>query len=316
MKKNKLLYLSALAGLTTASIYGINKTINVVANAKSTLADSNGLIYKWRFGNIFYTKQGSGRPVLLVHDLTCGSSDTEWKFIVKKYSKTNTVYTIDLLGCGRSDKPAITYTNYLYVQLITDFVKNVISHRTDVVVTGSSASFILMACFNDKTIFDRLLLINPVNPSLNTQTISKNQKLLKTLIELPVIGTLIYNLINTKRYYTKTFKENNYHNPQLIRESIVRLYYDGAHYGTMSPKHLLASSASNYTGADFTRALKEINNSIFIIGSKFESDINKTIDAYVELNSSIEASVIDNSKHLPQLERPNELLSLVKLFLI
>ena len=66
--------------------------------------------------------------------------------MMKKLEKTNTVYTIDLLGCGRSDKPNITYTNYLYVQLIDNFIKDVIKEKTDVVATGSSVSFTVMAC--------------------------------------------------------------------------------------------------------------------------------------------------------------------------
>lgn len=315
MKKNKFLYLSALAGLTWAAIYGINKTINIVANAKSTLANPNGLKYEWRFGNIFYTKQGNGKPVLLIHDLTCGSCDAEWRYIVNQYSKTNTVYTIDLLGCGRSDKPSITYTNYLYVQLITDFIKNVIAHRTDVIVSGSSASFVLMACFNDSTLFNKLLLVNPISPAHSNHIITGNQKLLKMLIELPIVGTLIYNIANTKHNYFNLFKNNYYNNPYAIRSSIVRSYYDAAHYGSMSSKYLFASICSNYTGINLSRAIKDINNSIFIIGGELEPAIKETLADYTELNPSIEISLCEGTKHLPQLEKPGEFMSLVKIYL-
>ncbi len=315
MKKNKLFYLSALTGLTAATLYGINKTINIVANAKSTLANPNGLKYEWRFGNIFYTKQGSGKPVLLVHDLTCGSSDAEWKYIVKQYAKTNTVYTLDLLGCGRSDKPAITYTNYMYVQLITDFIKNVICHRTDVISTGSSSSFVLMACFNDNTLFDKIVLVNPNSMMLKNQTITTNQKLLKVLIESPIIGTLTYNIINTKKNYLNQFRDYYFSNPYAIRRSIIQAYYDAAHHGSMSSKYLLASICSNYTSIGVSRAIKDINNSIFIIGSEFEPNIKEVLADYTELNPSIETALIDNCKHLPQLEKPADFLSAISIFL-
>lgn len=315
MKKNKLLQISALAGLTAASIYVLNKTINVLANAKSTLANANGQKYEWRFGNIFYTKQGEGKPVLLIHDLTCGSSDLEWKYVVKEYAKTNTVYTIDLLGCGRSDKPAITYTNYLYVQLITDFIKNVINHRTDVVVTGMSASFVIMSCFNDNTLFDKILIINPSNYMLNSHVITKNQKMLKLLIESPILGTLTYNIINSKNNYIKTLRDSYYNNPYAVKESIVKAYYDGSHYGSMSSKYLQASICSNYTNISITRAIKDINNSIFIIGAEYEPNIKESIADFIELNPSIETAIIENAKHLPQLENADKLLSLIKIFL-
>lgn len=314
MKKNKLLYASALAGLTAASIYGINKTINIVANTKSTLANPNGLKYEWRFGNIFYTKQGSGKPVLLIHDLTCGSSDVEWKSMVKHYAKTNTVYTMDLLGCGRSDKPAITYTNYLFVQLITDFIKNVINHRTDVVASGESSAFVLMACFNDNSLFDKIILINPNSAMLKNQMISGNQKLLKLLIESPIIGTLIYNIINMKKNYISLFKNSYFNNPYAVRGSIIQSYYDASHQGSMSSKYFMASVNSNYTSICVTRAIKDINNSIFIIGSEFEPNIKEILADFVELNPSIETAIIENAKHLPQLEKPNELLSIIRVF--
>ncbi len=314
MNKNKIIYATAITGIAAASVYGINKAINVVANAKSTLANPNGLQYQWRLGNIFYTKQGSGKPVLLIHDLTCGSSDVEWKYIANQYAKTNTVYTLDLIGCGRSDKPSVTYTNYMYVQLITDFIKNVINHRTDVVVTGTSASFVLMSCFNDNTLFDKIVLVNP-GAIINGKMISGNQRLIKKLIELPIIGTTIYNIANMRKSYNRMFKDDYYCNPYAIRRSVVRAYYDAAHYGTMTSKYLFASIMSNYTSTNVTRAVKDINNSIFIIGSEYEPDIKEIIADYTDLNPSIESTIINGTKHLPQFEKPGELLSQLKIFL-
>lgn len=314
MNKNKIIYATAITGIAAASVYGINKAINVVANAKSTLANPNGLQYQWRLGNIFYTKQGSGKPVLLIHDLTCGSSDVEWKYIASQYAKTNTVYTLDLIGCGRSDKPSVTYTNYMYVQLITDFIKNVINHRTDVVATGTSASFVLMSCFNDNTLFDKIVLVNP-GAIINGKMISGNQRLIKKLIELPILGTTIYNIANMKKSYNRVFKDDYYCNPYAIRRSVVRAYYDASHYGTMTSKYLFASIMSNYTSTNVTRAVKDINNSIFIIGSEYEPDIKEIIADYTDLNPSIENTIINGTKHLPQLEKPGELLSQLKIFL-
>ena len=66
-------------------------------------------------------KTGSGSPVLLVHNFDVCSSMHEWNNIEAELAKTNTVYSIDLLGCGCSERPILTYTNFLYVQLINDF---------------------------------------------------------------------------------------------------------------------------------------------------------------------------------------------------
>ena len=59
--KNKLLtllILSASAAVTTAAI---NKAIQVSAVSKNLLAESKPLCFKWRLGNVYYTKEGTKR---------------------------------------------------------------------------------------------------------------------------------------------------------------------------------------------------------------------------------------------------------------
>lgn len=90
---------------------------------------SGGKYYHWKYGNIYYTKSGKGKPVLLIHDLDPTASSYEWKAVTKKLAENHTVYAIDLLGCGRSEKPNMTYTNYLYVQLMNEFISNVINEK-------------------------------------------------------------------------------------------------------------------------------------------------------------------------------------------
>ena len=68
---------------------------------------------------------------------------------------------LDLLGYGLSDKPNMTYTNYLYVQLILDFIKNVIGEKTDIVASGDSSSIAIMACHNDPESIRNVILLNP-----------------------------------------------------------------------------------------------------------------------------------------------------------
>ena len=125
------------------------------------------------------TKEGTGKPILLIHDLSAMQSEYEWNRIVSDLSKKNTVYTLDLLGCGKSDKPNFTYTNFLYVQLVTDFINNVIGEKADVIVTGNSCSFVLMACHNNDEIIDRILLINPPSISSISKVTSQTNKNVK-----------------------------------------------------------------------------------------------------------------------------------------
>ena len=63
--------LSAGAAVGTALI---NKYIKMSAVSRNLLAQPEPRCYRWRLGNIYYTKTGTGKPLLLVHDLTHASS--------------------------------------------------------------------------------------------------------------------------------------------------------------------------------------------------------------------------------------------------
>ena len=122
----KIKHFLFLSAASFASLHVINKVIHYTASSKNLTSSYSGNYYKWRYGNIFYTKQGHGEPILLIHDLNPSSSSYEWTRIIKKLEKNYTVYTIDLLGCGHSDKPEIIYSTYLFVRLLADFTKEII----------------------------------------------------------------------------------------------------------------------------------------------------------------------------------------------
>lgn len=304
-----------LTTITTMSIYGINKVIGFYSVMKNLLKTDEGKFFNWRYGDIYYTKQGKGSPVLLIHDLNPSASSYEWNKCVKHFSKKHTVYTLDLLGCGRSDKPNMTYSNYLFVQLITDFIKKIIGEKTDIIVTGESSSFTVMACNMHPEEFNKIIIVNPNNLVDLCATPNKQKNALKFLIELPVIGTLIYNIVFNEKNILKLFQDKYYYRKHMVPTKVLDTYYEAAHLHNSNGKYLLSSIKSSYTNINIIHALKKINNSMFLIGSKEQSGMVKVMNSYVTYNSSIEVSYIENSKYLPQLEAPHNFLEIVDLYL-
>lgn len=304
-----------LSTLTTISIYGINKAISISSTVKNLLKTDHGRFYNWRYGNIFYTKQGKGSPVLLVHDLNPAASSYEWEKIIKHISKHHTVYTIDLLGCGRSDKPNMTYSNYLFVQLITEFIKEIITEKSDVIVTGNSSSFALMACNMNPEYFNKILVINPVSLTELSKTPDKEKNALKFLIDLPIIGTLIYNLVYSQKNIEKIFSQKYYYKNHMVPSKLINTYYESAHLNNSQGKYLLSSIKSNYSNINIIHALKKINNCIYLIGSREVNGMEEIINSYLYYNSSIEAAMLEESKYLPQLETVDKLMEIITIYL-
>lgn len=312
--KSKIKTITLLTLLTTFTLYIINKTLYSLSTLKGILYTKENNYYEWRFGKIRYTKKGNGAPILLLHDLTSGSSSYEFHKIIDDLSKTNQVYAIDLLGYGLSDKTNITYTNFLYVQLITDFIKNIIGEKANVITSGDSSSIAIMACHNDPEIINKLIFINPQNIASANLIPSKRTKLLKLLIECPIIGTFVYNLMANKTNFASKFKQDLFYNKEMIEQEYIDAYNEAAHIKDYKSKFAISSYLGKYINLNITHALNKIDYSMFIIAGE-EKDNNETIiDNYLCYNSAIEVSYIEETKQLPHLERPKEVLSYIKMY--
>ena len=311
-KAKTILFLTALAG---TAIHVINRIEYSRSTIKNVLACTENKYYEWRFGKIRYTKRGNGTPILLLHDLTVGSSSYEYHKLFSELSTKHEVYCLDFLGYGLSDKPDMTFTNYLYVQMITDFIKNVIGRKTDIIATGDAFPVAVMTCHNDHQVVNKLVGINPQSLYQLNQIPSKQTKILKFLMDTPVIGTFIYNMHTNKAAFTKTFQEQYFYNPYSVSEKDIASYVEAAHTPDYHSKHAHASYLGRYMNANILHALKEINNSIYLIGGENKNDINNIIDNYIYYNNAIEASYISKTKHLPHLERPDEVLKMLDLYL-
>ena len=286
----KLVTLSVLTTMSGAAIYFLNKTLDTAAVRKNLLASAEKEIFSWQFGDIFYTKKGTGTPM------------------------DHTVYTLDLLGCGRSDKPAITYTNFLYVQLIVTFIKQVIGCPTDVIASGLSGSFVVTACNTAPKCFGRIMMINPTDLAKLNKIPDKRSRFLKRMIELPLVGTLLYHTLTGRSNIELLFTESYYHNPFHRSPEDVDAFYESAHLQSSAGKYLFASLAGNYVNLNIGHALKHIDNSIFLIGGEEEPGIAETFALYTALNTSIETQILPKTKHMPQMEAPQALLDQIQIF--
>ena len=245
--KNKLKSCAILATLGAITIHLINKTLIEMATKDSLLNSSEGNYYDWRFGKIYYRKQGNGKPLLLLHDLDAESSGVEWKKVAAILAEKYTVYTVDLLGCGRSEKPNITYTNFLYVQMLTDFIKHIIGEKADVVATGESAAIAVMACGNDENVIGKICMVNPLSLTELAKCPNKRTKTLKFLIEIPIIGTLLYNIIHSREAIDEKFVDKYLYDEDTIDYQMTKIYHESAHNENAHSKYLFASIKGGYT---------------------------------------------------------------------
>ena len=107
---------------------------------------------------IRYYDVGSGPPLLLIHGI--GGDADEWAFCFEGFSQSHRMIALDLMGCGRSDKPRIEYHIAGFVETIERFLLNLKIDRA--VLLGESLGGWVAASFALKfpKIVDKLVLVD------------------------------------------------------------------------------------------------------------------------------------------------------------
>jgi len=308
-----------LAGLSLGTMHLINRIQTTSANSKILTHTREDKEYEWRYGNISYKKKGYGNPLLLIHDLSIGSSKSEFAYIYDELSKERTVFIPDLLGYGDSEKPAITYTASMYEQLLSDFIKNIIGTKTDIIATGDTAPILFKVAHDNPELVGKIILINPLGLYDQNLIPSNQTKILKLVIDIPIIGTFTYNLSSSRNAIETEFKNKYLANPDTFDNTkftnIVDTYFRAAHISGHESKYTYSSYISKYMTCSILHELKEINNSILIIGGEKENEIDNNIENYLYYNGAIETEIIKDTAHLPHIEKPEEVIKTIEVFL-
>lgn len=275
------------------------------------IPSGNDKTFYWKDMKLNYTEKGSENSpaLLLLHNLYPSSSKEEWYRIDDTLSKYFHIFELDLPGCGKSEKLNITYTNYMFVQIVADFIKKVINKKTNICAAAFSSSFTLMTARMNPDIIDKIILINPTSINNLVRPVTASGKMKEKIIEIPVVGTFIYNCIFCKSGIKNDYKYLYFHNEKNVLDKNTDISYYNAHFGHSNGKYLFASILGNYTNINIIHALPTIKNEIYLISN---GNHRSLIQEYRKYNKNIHAIYVSNCRLLPQLEIPETIISKIK----
>lgn len=72
-------------------------------------------------GQLFWREVGHGKTLIFLHD--AWEDGNQWMFVVEQLSATQHCIVPDLLGCGESDRPRVTYSVELQVECLTELAE-------------------------------------------------------------------------------------------------------------------------------------------------------------------------------------------------
>jgi len=108
---------------------------------------------------IFYTVKGEGKPLLLIHGMALGCGYGRNR---SKPLSILSVYALDLIGHGYSDRPKIPYSPETYIHFMRDFMERVGIEKATLIGNsmGGGIAWAMAILFPERV--DRLILINGV----------------------------------------------------------------------------------------------------------------------------------------------------------
>lgn len=275
--------------------------------------ETDNLYYESRYGKIRYRAYGySDKPkILLVHGLVIGGSLEEYSLLADKLMKDYQVFKIDMLGFGHSDKPDISYNSYLYTTLISEFIADVIRDRVSIVANGHSADFAFMVREMNPDIIEKLYLINPegfVNESYG----SIESKVFKGIVNLPIIGTTIINILSSKLFIRKYLQEEYLYDTDLATSGIVNNYYNNAHYNCENNKHALAHVFTNFIKVDTKKRIVGTDkDTVVILGEEVKKYDVQKVKSKLDKNENIKTKIVPLTRELVASEKPKYVYDII-----
>ena len=270
-------------------------------------------------GDVFYKKAGSGPPLLLVHGIGAGCSSYEWKQVWDELTAQHTVYALDLLGFGKSDKPQIAYSAETYIALLDDFCRRVIQvgngrGECDVIATSLSAAYVVALSGRDPLLFRRLVLVCPTGIEELSKPPSDRAEIGRTVLSAPILGTSIYNAITSKAGINNYMTTRLFASPATATAEMVDEYHTAAHQpGGENVLPSFLSGALNICVSDeWTRI---VDLPLLVWGQNaVESPVDQ-VEPFLMANTNAKLEVIPDAGMLPHVEQPAAFLAAVRPFL-
>ena len=291
----------AAVGAAAAGAAAVNAAIGRRAGSMRSVIGGHERIYNWRLGKIFYAVAGSGEPILFVHGIGAGASSFEWRRNFEPLADSFTVYAIDLLGFGLSDKPDVAYSPSIYAQLIADFILDVIGRPADVAASSHGAAYAILAAERHRLIISRLLLSCPTGIGVADKR-RPMSFVLSAALRLPIFGQSVYYGLTSRPSIETYLKSQIYADPASVTAEVVDHYYTASHQpGADRP---IRAFVAGHLNVSVRKEFAALSQPVALVwGEQAKIAPVDAAKCFLEVNPQARLEVLDHSAQLPHEER-------------
>ena len=262
---------------------------------------------------IAYLDVGAGPPTILIHGF--GGSMWQWEYQQHALSQDFRVLTLDLLGAGLSDKPAIDYRPDEILDFFVGFMDAVKIPQATLVGNSMGAGLAIGMALTHPTRVAKLVLVDGLPPRVLEKLTSPSiRQALETRAPswLVSFGNMLFGGLKTESILREIV-----HDPGLLTPAVIeRSNRNRRRPGLIRPIMTVRENLPQWESGFATR-IGEITHPTLVVWG--EEDRVFPIAVGEELHQTIKGSRfirIPNAGHIPQWERPDlvnqELLTFIR----
>jgi len=271
----------------------------------------------WRGWRIRYTyfrslhsETSPQPPMILLHGF--GASIGHWRHNLEQLSQHHTVYALDLLGFGASEKAITAYNVALWVDLVDDFWQTFI--RQPAILIGNSIGSLvsLVAAAERLNLAKGLVMISLPDPGVQTEAMPPwlvpiVDRIQSIVASPPVLQPLFY--LVRRPAVVRRWAKLAYHNPDAITDELVEILSLPARdrRAAQAFSRLFNAMGSPRLGPAVKTVLPNLTIPILLIWGKQDRLIPIQLAnprKYLEYNPHLKLVELDEAGHCPHDECP------------
>jgi pimeloyl-ACP methyl ester carboxylesterase len=184
-------------------------------------------LFPWRGHDVAYVQRGEGGPVVFGHAIHACAWSMEWRHVVPAMAVDHATYTLDFLGFGASARPPIDYTAALYVELLRDFLVEVVGRPAVLVGSSLGGTYAVAVAAEHPALARGVCAIGPAGVTRLTVPGGVAGAMVQGLLRTPGLGEALFSGLVSKRSI-RFFLRDIYSDRSVMTDEVVDLYWDSA----------------------------------------------------------------------------------------
>jgi pimeloyl-ACP methyl ester carboxylesterase len=249
-----------------------------------------------------FQQLGSGPAVVLLHSFGPGYDANQWRDAAETLASGFSVYVPDLPGWGRTRALPGAHHPDRYLQLLEDFLTDVVREEAVLVASGLSAAYAIQAAVDHPRRVRALALVSPLGLGETAET-GALQGFAGHVVGLPVVGAPILDLLTGRAALDHHLRREVYAAPERVDAALLEHHYRASH--TAQARAALAAYLRGDLWHDVSEELDRLRLPVWLAwGREAKSPPIDQADLWLRHLPGAALDVFEGAGALPYAETP------------